>query len=89
MHPSTAVDISYGVVYCFTCADYVYDRELEAMARKHRRRCARLLGAFVVSSAVLWDASDGSRLQEPGYDHGVWNAFLSNAKSSIPKWQRK
>ncbi|CAN8030243.1 unnamed protein product [Ixodes persulcatus] len=39
-----AVDISYGVVYCFTCADYVYDRELEAMARKHRRRCARLLG---------------------------------------------
>ncbi|KAL3211135.1 hypothetical protein MRX96_000820 [Rhipicephalus microplus] len=39
-----AVDISYGVVYCFTCADYVYDRELEAIARKHRRRCARLLG---------------------------------------------
>lgn len=39
-----AVDISYGVVYCFTCADYVYDKELEAIACKHRRRYARLLG---------------------------------------------
>lgn len=39
-----AVDVSYGAVHCFTCGDYVYDKELEAVARKHRRRTARILG---------------------------------------------
>lgn len=43
-----AVDISYGVVHCFACNDYVYDRELEAVARKHRRKCGRLLGLHEV-----------------------------------------
>lgn len=41
-----AVDVSYGAVYCFSCSDYVYDKELEAIARKQRRRAARILDMF-------------------------------------------
>lgn len=39
-----SMDLTYGAVYCNQCGDYVYDRELEAIARKHRMRAARLLG---------------------------------------------
>ncbi|KAH9365172.1 hypothetical protein HPB48_008955 [Haemaphysalis longicornis] len=39
-----AADVSYGVVFCFACDDYVYDGELEAVARVHRRKCARMMG---------------------------------------------
>ncbi|XP_022242955.1 ubiquitin carboxyl-terminal hydrolase 22-like [Limulus polyphemus] len=39
-----AVDISYGTVFCFSCGDYVYDKELEAIAKRHRRKAAKLNG---------------------------------------------
>ncbi|XP_014670712.1 PREDICTED: ubiquitin carboxyl-terminal hydrolase 22-like isoform X2 [Priapulus caudatus] len=36
-----AVDLSYGAVMCFSCGDYVYDRELETIARDQRRKAAK------------------------------------------------
>lgn len=39
-----AVDLTYGVVFCFQCGDYVYDRELEVIAQSHQSKAARSLG---------------------------------------------
>ncbi|XP_041363994.1 ubiquitin carboxyl-terminal hydrolase 22-like isoform X2 [Gigantopelta aegis] len=39
-----AIDMVYGTIYCFGCADYVYDRELEDMASKHIKSSAISLG---------------------------------------------
>jgi len=38
------VDLTYGVVFCFQCGDYVYDRELEVIAQSHQSKAARSLG---------------------------------------------
>ena len=40
----TAVDLTYGVVCCFQCGDYVYDRELEIIAQKHQTKASLSLG---------------------------------------------
>ncbi len=40
----TAVDLTYGVVCCFQCGDYVYDRELETIAQKHQTKASLSLG---------------------------------------------
>lgn len=42
-----AVDLSYGAIYCFSCGDYVYDKELESVARRLRQRAARLLSTLI------------------------------------------
>uniref|UniRef100_T1ITV3 Ubiquitin carboxyl-terminal hydrolase n=1 Tax=Strigamia maritima TaxID=126957 RepID=T1ITV3_STRMM len=39
-----AVDLSYGAVYCFQCGDYVYDTELESIAKSDKIKAARSLG---------------------------------------------
>ncbi|KAG1704425.1 Ubiquitin carboxyl-terminal hydrolase 22 [Nymphon striatum] len=39
-----AVDMSYGVLICFLCGDYVYDKELEIIAKRDKRKSAKLLG---------------------------------------------
>ncbi len=39
-----AVDLTYGVVCCFQCGDYVYDRELEIIAQKHQTKASLSLG---------------------------------------------
>ncbi|GAB1602415.1 ubiquitin carboxyl-terminal hydrolase 22-like [Argonauta hians] len=39
-----AVDLSYGAVYCTPCGDYVYDKELEDLAKDQIRRSACSLG---------------------------------------------
>lgn len=38
------MDITFGTIYCFACQDYVYDNEMEAMARKQRHKSAKFLG---------------------------------------------
>ncbi|KAL5018944.1 hypothetical protein ScPMuIL_004666 [Solemya velum] len=39
-----AVDLHYGAVYCFPCGDYVYDSELEDMARSQWGKASSSLG---------------------------------------------
>ena len=30
----TAVELTYGAVYCFKCKDYIYDAELDGISRE-------------------------------------------------------
>lgn len=39
-----AIDVSYGTVYCFVCGDYVYDSELEEIAKAQCQRASLSLG---------------------------------------------
>ncbi|KAK7111323.1 hypothetical protein V1264_010978 [Littorina saxatilis] len=39
-----SVDLSYGTVYCYACGTFVYDEELENVARKQQRAAAATLG---------------------------------------------
>ncbi|RUS72708.1 hypothetical protein EGW08_019529 [Elysia chlorotica] len=39
-----AIDVSYGIIYCFVCGDYVYDSELEELARAQCHRASASLG---------------------------------------------
>ena len=43
----SAVDMTYGTVYCFDCGDYVYDSEFEVMARQQSSKSAKSLGKLV------------------------------------------
>lgn len=52
----TAVDLTYGVVCCFQCGDYVYDRELETIAQKHQTKASLSLGLGQVYHS--WEPSE-------------------------------
>lgn len=52
----TAVDLTYGVVCCFQCGDYVYDRELEIIAQKHQTKASLSLGLGQVYHS--WEPSE-------------------------------
>uniref|UniRef100_A0A0N8D386 Ubiquitin carboxyl-terminal hydrolase n=2 Tax=Daphnia magna TaxID=35525 RepID=A0A0N8D386_9CRUS len=51
-----AVDLTYGVVCCFQCGDYVYDRELEIIAQKHQTKASLSLGLGQVYHS--WEPSE-------------------------------
>ncbi|UYV60529.1 hypothetical protein LAZ67_1001422 [Cordylochernes scorpioides] len=54
-----AIDISFGVIYCFSCEDYIYDKELEEIARRQKVKAAKSLVAPGIS--IL-----GKRIMFPG-----------------------
>uniref|UniRef100_A0A3P9HMA2 Ubiquitin carboxyl-terminal hydrolase n=1 Tax=Oryzias latipes TaxID=8090 RepID=A0A3P9HMA2_ORYLA len=39
-----AVDLLYGGVYCFLCQDYVYDREMEQIAKEEQKKAWKMQG---------------------------------------------
>ena len=43
--------MTYGMVHCFACGDYVYDRELDDIAKKLSRRSSSLLGILLEISS--------------------------------------
>ena len=40
----SAVDLTYGAVYCFSCQDYVYDEGFESIARKLHKQSKQHIG---------------------------------------------
>jgi len=38
------VDLEYGNVYCFSCEDYVYDRELMVISSQHQQQSSKEVG---------------------------------------------
>lgn len=46
----TAVDMTYGTIYCFWCNDYVYDADLEEVARKQCQKSDTSLGWYFISN---------------------------------------
>lgn len=39
-----AIDLTYGVILCFACQDYVYDEEVDEIARREHQRANHSLG---------------------------------------------
>ena len=44
----SAVDMIYGMVSCFACGDYVYDKELDNLAKKLSQRSSSLIGKIKI-----------------------------------------
>ena len=40
----SAMDLSYGAIYCFVCRDYVYDEEVEKATIENTLNAAQSLG---------------------------------------------
>ncbi|XP_077590561.1 ubiquitin carboxyl-terminal hydrolase 22-like isoform X5 [Stigmatopora nigra] len=39
-----AIDLLYGGVYCFVCQDYIYDKDMEQIAKEEQRKAWKLQG---------------------------------------------
>uniref|UniRef100_A0A8D1VT80 Ubiquitin carboxyl-terminal hydrolase n=1 Tax=Sus scrofa TaxID=9823 RepID=A0A8D1VT80_PIG len=39
-----AIELVYGGVYCFLCQDYIYDRDIEAVAKEEQRKAWKMQG---------------------------------------------
>ncbi|XP_038842603.1 ubiquitin carboxyl-terminal hydrolase 22-like isoform X3 [Salvelinus namaycush] len=39
-----AIDLLYGGIYCFVCQDYIYDKEMEQIAKEEQRKAWKLQG---------------------------------------------
>ncbi|KAJ8366502.1 hypothetical protein AAFF_G00353220 [Aldrovandia affinis] len=39
-----AVDLLYGGIYCFVCQDYIYDKDMEQIAKEEQRKSWKLQG---------------------------------------------
>lgn len=48
--PPLAIDLLYGGIYCFVCQDYIYDKDMEQIAKEEQRKAWKLQG---MSLAVL------------------------------------
>uniref|UniRef100_A0A8C9Q6C4 Ubiquitin carboxyl-terminal hydrolase n=1 Tax=Spermophilus dauricus TaxID=99837 RepID=A0A8C9Q6C4_SPEDA len=40
-----AIDLTYGGIYCFLCQDYIYDRDMEIIAKEEQRKAWKMQGA--------------------------------------------
>lgn len=40
----TAIDLLYGGIYCFVCQDYIYDKDMEQIAKEEQRKAWKLQG---------------------------------------------
>lgn len=45
-----AIDLLYGGIYCFVCQDYIYDKDMEQIAKEEQRKAWKLQG---ISSCIL------------------------------------
>lgn len=43
----TAIETTFGAVFCYPCGDYVYDQEFEAISKKHKLQAARVTGKIL------------------------------------------
>lgn len=39
-----AIDLLYGGIYCFMCQDYIYDKDMEQIAKEEQRKAWKLQG---------------------------------------------
>ncbi|XP_064637300.1 ubiquitin carboxyl-terminal hydrolase 22-like isoform X2 [Lineus longissimus] len=52
-----ALDLTYGAVYCFSCKDYVYDRELDEMNKEQESLASKSLGVKLYP-LTPWDPTE-------------------------------
>lgn len=41
---SSAIDLMYGGIYCFLCQDYIYDKDMEIIAKEEQRKAWKMQG---------------------------------------------
>lgn len=39
-----AIDLLYGGIYCFMCQDYIYDKDMEQIAKEEQRKAWKMQG---------------------------------------------
>lgn len=39
-----AIDLLYGGIYCFMCQDYIYDKDMEQIAKEEQRKAWKIQG---------------------------------------------
>lgn len=49
---SSAIELVYGGVYCFLCQDYIYDRDIEAVAKEEQRKAWKMQGVASTERAA-------------------------------------
>ncbi|XP_027990797.2 ubiquitin carboxyl-terminal hydrolase 51 [Eptesicus fuscus] len=70
-----AVDLYHGVIYCFRCKDYVYDKDIEQIAKETKEKLVKLL------TSTSTDVS-----QQQGLESGVEEKRSScESKEQEPK----
>ena len=47
----TAIDLLYGGIYCFVCQDYIYDKDMEQIAKEEQRKAWKLQG---IAFCIFW-----------------------------------
>lgn len=43
----------YGGIYCFLCQDYIYDKDIEIIAKEEQRKAWKMQGLVFLRSACL------------------------------------
>lgn len=43
----------YGGIYCFLCQDYIYDKDIEIIAKEEQRKAWKMQGLVFRSSVSL------------------------------------
>lgn len=49
------MDLTWGYVYCYLCRDYIYDSELEKLAKKKRLKAAKVYGPTYAQYYTTWE----------------------------------
>lgn len=39
-----AIDLTYGGIYCFLCQDYIYDKDMEIIAKEEQQKASKMQG---------------------------------------------
>lgn len=53
--PSSAMDLTRGYVYCYLCRNYIYDSDLEKIAKEKRLKAAKVYGPTFLQYYSSWE----------------------------------
>jgi len=50
-----AIELMYGGIYCFLCQDYIYDKDMEIIAKEEQRKAWKMQGLVLPRfTCLLW-----------------------------------
>lgn len=49
----SAIDLLYGGIYCFVCQDYIYDKDMEQIAKEEQRKAWKLQGTSSLPAQLM------------------------------------
>lgn len=53
-----AIDLLYGGIYCFMCQDYIYDKDMEQIAKDEQRKAWKMQGMATITPTALCPRED-------------------------------